>query len=152
HEERASMAHLEQPHLDPRWHRCNRARRRRDQEKDENGSTDSERGMPVADRGRASKRSFRSAARSHARRVGANEQGVRAARPRAAALDWLEPEHYTPRAHPSRGSAMDAKLLAFLDQLSTFGRENDRAQTDRTAKMLNIAPDTGRLLWILVVS
>ena len=43
---------------------------------------------------------------------------------------------------------MDEKLLAFLRELSTFGRENDGAQTDRAKKMLNIAPDTGRLLWI----
>jgi predicted O-methyltransferase YrrM len=47
---------------------------------------------------------------------------------------------------------MDEKLLAFLRELSTFGRENDGAQTDRAKKMLNIAPDTGRLLWILVAT
>jgi predicted O-methyltransferase YrrM len=47
---------------------------------------------------------------------------------------------------------MDEKLSAFLQELSTFGAENDGAQTDRANKMLNIAPDTGRLLWILVVS
>jgi predicted O-methyltransferase YrrM len=47
---------------------------------------------------------------------------------------------------------MDEELLVFLQRLSTFGRENDGAQTDRANKMLNIAPDTGRLLWILVVS
>ena len=46
----------------------------------------------------------------------------------------------------------DEKLLAFLGDLSTFGRENDGAQTDRAKKMLNVAPDTGRLLWILAVS
>jgi predicted O-methyltransferase YrrM len=44
------------------------------------------------------------------------------------------------------------KLQAFLQELSAFGRENDGAQTDRAKKMLNIAPDTGRLLWILVAS
>jgi predicted O-methyltransferase YrrM len=47
---------------------------------------------------------------------------------------------------------MDEKLLALLGQLATFGRDNDGAQSDRARKMLNIAPDTGRLLWILVVS
>src|SRR5580698_7599638 len=47
---------------------------------------------------------------------------------------------------------MDDKLLAYLQHLSTFGRENDGSHTDRAKKMLNIAPDTGRLLWILVVS
>jgi predicted O-methyltransferase YrrM len=47
---------------------------------------------------------------------------------------------------------MDEKLLALLQRLSTFGRENDGRETDRAKKMLNIAPDTGRLLWILVVS
>jgi predicted O-methyltransferase YrrM len=44
------------------------------------------------------------------------------------------------------------KLQVFLQELSAFGRENDGAQTDRAKKMLNIAPDTGRLLWILVAS
>jgi predicted O-methyltransferase YrrM len=52
----------------------------------------------------------------------------------------------------SRGMIMDEKLLAFLEELSNFGAENDDAQTDRAKKMLNITPDTGRLLWILVVS
>jgi predicted O-methyltransferase YrrM len=47
---------------------------------------------------------------------------------------------------------MDEELLAFLEELSNFGAENDDAQTDRAKKMLNITPDTGRLLWILVVS
>jgi predicted O-methyltransferase YrrM len=47
---------------------------------------------------------------------------------------------------------VEASLVALLDRLSTFGRENDRAQTDRARKMLNIAPDTGRLLWILATS
>jgi predicted O-methyltransferase YrrM len=47
---------------------------------------------------------------------------------------------------------MDEKLLSLLHDLSAFGRENDGGQTDRAKKMLNIAPDTGRLLWILVVS
>src|SRR5580704_7210444 len=47
---------------------------------------------------------------------------------------------------------MDDKLLAYLQHLSTFGRENDGSHTDRAKKMLNIAPDTGRLLWILVAS
>jgi predicted O-methyltransferase YrrM len=47
---------------------------------------------------------------------------------------------------------IDDKLLAFLHELSTFGEENDGVQTDRAKKMLNITPDTGRLLWILAVS
>ena len=47
---------------------------------------------------------------------------------------------------------IDEKLQAFLQELSVFGRENDGAQADRAKKMLNIAPDTGRLLWILVAS
>jgi predicted O-methyltransferase YrrM len=46
---------------------------------------------------------------------------------------------------------MDERLLALLHQLSEFGSENDDAQTDRAKKMLNITPDTGRLLWILVL-
>lgn len=47
---------------------------------------------------------------------------------------------------------MDAALLGLLERLSAFGRDNDRAQTDRAHKMLNISPDTGRLLWILAVT
>jgi predicted O-methyltransferase YrrM len=47
---------------------------------------------------------------------------------------------------------MDEKLLALFEQLSNFGTENDGAQADRAKKMLNITPDTGRLLWILVAS
>ncbi|HEY2515127.1 MAG TPA: O-methyltransferase [Polyangiaceae bacterium] len=47
---------------------------------------------------------------------------------------------------------MDEKLLSRLEALSTFGRENDGRETDRAKKMLNIAPDTGRLLWILTVA
>jgi predicted O-methyltransferase YrrM len=45
---------------------------------------------------------------------------------------------------------VDAQLLAFLDELAQSGRDNDARETERSRRMLNITPDTGRLLWILV--
>lgn len=45
---------------------------------------------------------------------------------------------------------MDRALLAILDELARFGEENDARETERAKRMLNITPDTGRLLWILV--
>lgn len=45
---------------------------------------------------------------------------------------------------------MDRGLSAFLDELARFGEENDARETERPKRMLNITPDTGRLLWILV--
>ena len=40
--------------------------------------------------------------------------------------------------------------MALLDELARFGEANDARETARARKMLNITPDTGRLLWILV--
>jgi predicted O-methyltransferase YrrM len=45
---------------------------------------------------------------------------------------------------------MDRALAAFLDELARLGEENDARETERPKRMLNITPDTGRLLWILV--
>ena len=45
---------------------------------------------------------------------------------------------------------MDRTLVAFLDELARFGEDNDARETERPKRMLNITPDTGRLLWILV--
>lgn len=45
---------------------------------------------------------------------------------------------------------MDEQLLELLDRLARFGDEHDAREVDRSRKMLNITPDTGRLLWILV--
>ena len=45
---------------------------------------------------------------------------------------------------------MDPTLLSLLDELSRYGEANDARETDRARRMLNITPDTGRLLWILV--
>jgi predicted O-methyltransferase YrrM len=45
---------------------------------------------------------------------------------------------------------MDARLTALLDELARFGDDNDARETERSRRMLNITPDTGRLLWILV--
>jgi predicted O-methyltransferase YrrM len=45
---------------------------------------------------------------------------------------------------------MDIALLQLLDELSAFGEANDARETARPRLMLNITPDTGRLLWILV--
>jgi predicted O-methyltransferase YrrM len=45
---------------------------------------------------------------------------------------------------------VDPTILALLDQLWRAGDENDARQTERPLRMLNITPDTGRFLWILV--
>lgn len=45
---------------------------------------------------------------------------------------------------------MDRVLAAFLDELWRSGEENDAREAERPKRMLNITPDTGRLLWILV--
>ena len=47
---------------------------------------------------------------------------------------------------------MDTTLMALLDELSRFGDENDARETARPRRMLNITPDTGRLLSILIRS
>ena len=47
---------------------------------------------------------------------------------------------------------MDPELMALLDELAEAGEANDARETERARKMLNITPDTGRLLWILVAS
>lgn len=45
---------------------------------------------------------------------------------------------------------MDAALGHLLEELARFGEDNDARETARPRRMLNITPDTGRLLWILV--
>jgi predicted O-methyltransferase YrrM len=45
---------------------------------------------------------------------------------------------------------MDTPLLTLLDELAAFGDANDARETLRPRRMLNVTPDTGRLLWILV--
>jgi predicted O-methyltransferase YrrM len=45
---------------------------------------------------------------------------------------------------------MDAALLELLAVLHAFGQDNDARQTERPRRMLNITPETGRLLWVLV--
>ncbi len=51
----------------------------------------------------------------------------------------------------SAGKAADeAALRALLDELAELGRENDARETERSRRLLNIAPDTGELLAILV--
>ena len=45
---------------------------------------------------------------------------------------------------------MDDKLIALLDGLARFGAERDAQGVERSRKMLNVTPDTGRFLWILV--
>jgi predicted O-methyltransferase YrrM len=47
---------------------------------------------------------------------------------------------------------MDDALAALLDELARFGKDNDARETERPRRMLNITPDTGRLLWILIRS
>jgi predicted O-methyltransferase YrrM len=45
---------------------------------------------------------------------------------------------------------MEATLSRFLEELARFGQDNDARETERPRRMLNITPDTGRLLWILI--
>jgi predicted O-methyltransferase YrrM len=45
---------------------------------------------------------------------------------------------------------VDPALVALLHELWQAGDENDARETERRLRMLNITPDTGRLLWILV--
>jgi predicted O-methyltransferase YrrM len=45
---------------------------------------------------------------------------------------------------------MDQSLQALLEELYEFGRTNDAATSDRPHKMLNITPDTGEFLELLV--
>ena len=45
---------------------------------------------------------------------------------------------------------MDQAMAAFLDELARFGGGNDSRETERAKRMLNITPETGRLLWIMV--
>jgi len=47
---------------------------------------------------------------------------------------------------------MDPALLTLLDELWQAGDDNDARETERPRRMLNITPDTGRLLWILIRS
>jgi predicted O-methyltransferase YrrM len=49
-------------------------------------------------------------------------------------------------------TGMDVTLAALLDELARFGDDNDARETARPKRMLNITPDTGRLLWILIRS
>src|SRR5262245_33742768 len=45
---------------------------------------------------------------------------------------------------------MNDTLLMFLEKLAKLGEDNDAREIARPKRMLNITPDTGRLLWILV--
>jgi predicted O-methyltransferase YrrM len=45
---------------------------------------------------------------------------------------------------------MNDTLLALLDELARHGADNDARETERPRRMLNITPDTGRLLSIIV--
>ncbi|PWU24144.1 MAG: methyltransferase [Candidatus Rokuibacteriota bacterium] len=45
---------------------------------------------------------------------------------------------------------MDPALTSLLDELARFGADNDARESERPRRMLNITPDTGRLLWIMI--
>lgn len=47
---------------------------------------------------------------------------------------------------------MDGSLMILLEELARLGEENDAREAERAKRMLNITPDTGRLLWILIQS
>lgn len=44
---------------------------------------------------------------------------------------------------------MEARLTALLAEIEKHGRENDARETDHKKKMLNLEPDTARLMYIL---
>src|SRR5438552_879221 len=46
--------------------------------------------------------------------------------------------------------AMDASLRNLLDELAEHGRQNDARETERERRLLNVTPETGQLLAILV--
>ena len=45
---------------------------------------------------------------------------------------------------------MEVRLRELLEQLAEFGRQNDARETERARRMLNITPETGQLLAILL--
>lgn len=47
---------------------------------------------------------------------------------------------------------MEAHLTGLLAELEQYGRENDARQSDHKKKMLNLEPDTARLVYILARS
>ncbi len=47
---------------------------------------------------------------------------------------------------------MEPELVALLSELETWGRQHDAGERDHGKRMLNLAPDTARLLSILVCS
>ncbi len=47
---------------------------------------------------------------------------------------------------------MHHALLELLEKLAKFGEDNDARETARPKRMLNITPDTGRLLWLLITA
>jgi predicted O-methyltransferase YrrM len=49
-------------------------------------------------------------------------------------------------------SATDEKLRGLLDEVYAFGRRNDAEKTARAERMLNITPETGAFLRMLVVA
>ena len=51
---------------------------------------------------------------------------------------------------PTREVPNETTVEALLGEVAAFGRENDARETDRPKRMLNITPDTGQLLRILV--
>jgi predicted O-methyltransferase YrrM len=46
---------------------------------------------------------------------------------------------------------IDSRVRAVLDELEAWGEENDRIQTDRSRKMLNLEKETAELLRALIV-
>ena len=44
----------------------------------------------------------------------------------------------------------ERRLRALLDELAEFGRQNDERETERDRRLLNITPETGQFLAILV--
>jgi len=49
-----------------------------------------------------------------------------------------------------RKESKNNSVKRVLEELAEFGRHNDAQQTDRARRMLNITPETGQFLSILV--
>jgi len=52
--------------------------------------------------------------------------------------------------NPTHDINLDPELAELLSEIERFGKENDRRETDRKRKMLNLEPETAALLHILV--
>jgi len=55
-------------------------------------------------------------------------------------------------AHEEKSMGMESQLKSLLDEMQQWGRNHDADQSEKSKKMLNLQPDTARLVSILVRS